>query len=206
MPASRARPKRGKAMKQEKPGQGPVSEELAETILRAVVRFQRLALKENRRPVDMPPEGAGHERHAGRHTPHHFRHGEMMMLFAVCDTRKEHPAGVTVSDLSRLLHVKPPSITAPLNALEKRGMVRREQDKEDRRAVRVFITDEGMALLTHMRDKLYGRVYALVAYLGQARAAELLGLMDDVYAFALSEREKRRDKPPDGDFPDFPAE
>lgn len=186
-------------MSTEKTGQGPAAEDLSEAILRAIVRFQRLALQENRRPVDMPPQPPGHDHRAGCHAPHHFRHGEIMMLFAVCDASREHPEGVTVSDLSRLLHVKPPSITAPLNVLEKRGMVRREQDKEDRRAVRVFVTDEGMALLGHMRDKLYTRVHALVDYLGQPRAAQLLALMDDIYAFVLTEREARKDAPPDNE-------
>jgi MarR family transcriptional regulator, organic hydroperoxide resistance regulator len=54
--------------------------------------------------------------------------------------------GVNVKDLSKQLVLESSSLTGHLDRLERRGLVHRQDDPEDRRAVRVFLTDQGWSL------------------------------------------------------------
>jgi DNA-binding MarR family transcriptional regulator len=54
--------------------------------------------------------------------------------------------GVHVKDLSKQLVLDSSSLTGHLDRLETRGLVHRQDDPEDRRAVRVFLTDQGWSL------------------------------------------------------------
>jgi MarR family transcriptional regulator, organic hydroperoxide resistance regulator len=58
--------------------------------------------------------------------------------------------GVNVKDLSKQLLLDSSSLTGHLDRLERRGLVRRRDDPEDRRAVRVFLTEKGR----HLKDQL----------------------------------------------------
>jgi MarR family transcriptional regulator, organic hydroperoxide resistance regulator len=54
--------------------------------------------------------------------------------------------GVNVKDLSKQLLLDSSSLTGHLDRLEKRGLVLRQNDPEDRRAVQVFLTEKGRQL------------------------------------------------------------
>lgn len=51
--------------------------------------------------------------------------------------------GVTQLDLVKITHLKPPTISTTLRNMEYDGFVTRETDKDDARAVRVFLTKSG---------------------------------------------------------------
>jgi DNA-binding MarR family transcriptional regulator len=57
-----------------------------------------------------------------------------------------HP-GLSQHDLARRLLVGRSNITMTLPQLEQRSLVRREPDERDRRILRLFLTEEGEALL-----------------------------------------------------------
>lgn len=54
--------------------------------------------------------------------------------------------GLSASHLAALLCRHPSSMTALLDRMEQRQLLRRETDSTDRRSVRVFLTDQGRAL------------------------------------------------------------
>src|SRR5919204_5824900 len=58
--------------------------------------------------------------------------------------------GVNVKDLAKQLVLDSSSLTGHLDRLEKRGLVLRHDDPEDRRAVQVFLTEKGR----HLKDEL----------------------------------------------------
>jgi DNA-binding MarR family transcriptional regulator len=58
--------------------------------------------------------------------------------------------GVNVKDLSKQLLLDSSSLTGHLDRLEKRGLVLRHDDPEDRRALRVFLTEKGR----HLKDQV----------------------------------------------------
>src|SRR5262249_28870954 len=58
--------------------------------------------------------------------------------------------GVNVKDLSQQLVLDSSSLTGHLDRMEKRGLVLRQHDPEDRRAIRVFLTEQGR----HLKNQL----------------------------------------------------
>jgi MarR family transcriptional regulator, organic hydroperoxide resistance regulator len=58
--------------------------------------------------------------------------------------------GVNVKNLSKQLFLDSSSLTGHLDRLERRGLVLRRNDPEDRRAVQVFLTDKGR----YLKDQL----------------------------------------------------
>lgn len=59
----------------------------------------------------------------------------------------------TISELSKLVHLPLPNITAIINRLAKKGVVKRRRDKKDRRIVRVFLTDKGKKMRLEFMKK-----------------------------------------------------
>ena len=57
----------------------------------------------------------------------------------------------TQNRLGRAILMQPANIRALVQRLEQRGLVTRPPDPDDRRAIRVAITDEGVELLARVR-------------------------------------------------------
>lgn len=51
--------------------------------------------------------------------------------------------GSTQLELSRLTHLKPPTVCIAMQKMEQLGYVRREEDREDMRQIRIFLTEKG---------------------------------------------------------------
>jgi len=59
--------------------------------------------------------------------------------------------GLTQLDIAKNIHMAPPTISLTLQKMEASKLVRREEDSEDKRQVRIYITDEGRKLDQEMR-------------------------------------------------------
>jgi DNA-binding MarR family transcriptional regulator len=70
----------------------------------------------------------------------------------VLGTIERHGA-LTLGDLAAAERVQPPTITAAVDRLERNDLVARRRDAEDRRVIRVEITDAGRALLAATRTR-----------------------------------------------------
>jgi len=62
------------------------------------------------------------------------------------------PRELTHGELASRLHCDKTNITGLVDRLERRELVRRRPDSEDRRATRVFLTDQGAELVTRFRE------------------------------------------------------
>jgi DNA-binding MarR family transcriptional regulator len=87
----------------------------------------------------------------------------------------------TISELSRKLHLDPSTLVPTIDALERKGLVVRERDPQDRRRVPVSMTEQGSAILAdisivHDDDTLLNALKQL----GGARAEVLLELLRDL--------------------------
>jgi DNA-binding MarR family transcriptional regulator len=60
----------------------------------------------------------------------------------------------THGDLASLLHCDKTNITGLVDRLERRQLVRRQLDPEDRRVTRVILTDQGATLMTQFRGEV----------------------------------------------------
>lgn len=117
-----------------------------------------------------------------------IRHGETMLLFYLwheagqeADGRK----GVTVKELSAAFCVTASSITQQLNPLEKADLIIRCVDPDDRRIVRIFLTQKGQEEILAARRSMLENVHALTAFLGPEDTAALIRILERVCDWRL---------------------
>jgi DNA-binding MarR family transcriptional regulator len=95
--------------------------------------------------------------------------------------------GLRVSDIAASLGVSVPAVTQILGELEKQELIRREMDPEDRRAVRVFMTEKASTIMKPAFDKLGLLFDGLIDYLGEENSMTLLALLDKTEKYLASE-------------------
>ncbi len=84
------------------------------------------------------------------------------------------------SELAEVLHLSHPRVSTILNALERGGAVQRRPDENDRRLVRVFITDEGRRRERIHRSVMGTYVGRSIGGLPEADRLELERLLNDL--------------------------
>lgn len=84
-----------------------------------------------------------------------------------------HRDGVRLGTLAERLQVAPRSATDVVDALEGLGLVHREPDPEDRRAVRVGLTERGRQVAGEIRTARTARGDAVLATLGTQERTRL---------------------------------
>ena len=104
-----------------------------------------------------------------------FLQGELYILHYMLEHGQD---GVNPSNLSDMLHISRPRVTAALSALRKKGFVQAHMDEDDRRRVSVHLTQEGIDFITRRQDKVEGYFTSFVEKLGREKAEELIGLLD----------------------------
>jgi len=70
--------------------------------------------------------------------PYDFNRGEFPLLFKLI----KHGDGVTQKEICGKLHVSKSTTSKIIKSLVEKGYLRKERDKEDKRASRVFLTDK----------------------------------------------------------------
>lgn len=145
-------------------------EKLSEALIKTFMQFGRLRMEEALK---------NHMEH--RH--HRIKRSEMMLLLSLEYKEEEFPDGISVSDISHILRVKPPSITGVMTELEQKEMIERTVDASDRRVVRVKMTDSGRKFINDHKQCMVQQVEGLVNYLGKEKAAALIELMDETYQY-----------------------
>jgi DNA-binding MarR family transcriptional regulator len=72
-----------------------------------------------------------------------LRYGVSLIKFHIMSTLYKNGGEMTPSEIGQSVFRANNSITAVINTLEKQGVVRREPSVDDRRSVKVVITDKG---------------------------------------------------------------
>lgn len=94
-------------------------------------------------------------------------HSQLRIVTYLLDAGEPLPAGA----LARAVELNPASMTAAIDHLEQRGVVRREPFPGDRRVVLVRLTDEGRALVVAKRDAWDSRWHEALAQVDPADLA-----------------------------------
>ena len=92
--------------------------------------------------------------------------------------RSEEPLRMT--ELAERLGVVPRSVTTVVDALEQAGLVRRAVDPQNRRAIRLHLTDAGLAVREGMREARRQAGEDLFAPLSAAERRRLIELLSAV--------------------------
>jgi DNA-binding MarR family transcriptional regulator len=91
--------------------------------------------------------------------------------------RSEHPTPLHTLDLAARLVSRAPDITRLLDKLEERGLIARDRPANNRRVVRIGITDAGLALLRELRHPIRECHSRQLGHLTQGELRELIGLL-----------------------------
>lgn len=91
--------------------------------------------------------------------------------------------GIKVTDISSELEVAPPTASQTINKLEKKGYVKREHSKIDRRTVLVSATKKGRDLALGMRNEIQKKCADLTGHLGIDDTLKLSELLMKSYEY-----------------------
>ena len=89
----------------------------------------------------------------------------------------QRPEKLQTLDLARRLVSRAPDITRLLDKLERRGLIERERPADNRRIVRIGITEAGVALLRELREPIRACHQRQLGHLTGKQLRELTALL-----------------------------
>lgn len=108
---------------------------------------------------------------------------ELQLMFCVKRELEQDTSGIKISEISNFLKVAPPTITQLVNNLEVNGYVQRNLVKEDRRAVRITLTEKGEETIAKAKGEFFSYFDGLVKYLGEEQSDELAEILKKVFIY-----------------------
>jgi len=102
-----------------------------------------------------------------------FAHGEAYALMLIARQGGE----VNPSEISQSMNVSAARIASLLNALEKKGLITRKIDLDNRRRILVEITEEGKKITEEQQKNAMEAVTKMLEFLGEHDAAEYVRIM-----------------------------
>jgi DNA-binding MarR family transcriptional regulator len=87
-------------------------------------------------------------------------------------------AGISCHEVANRMITRDPDLTRLLDRLEKRGLVRRERQDDDRRVVKARITEPGLSLLAGLDQPIRQLHQRLLGHLGSERLNQFLQLLE----------------------------
>jgi DNA-binding MarR family transcriptional regulator len=108
---------------------------------------------------------------------------EIRVLFCIKKGVKPDTPEITVSEISKLLHVTSPTITQLLNGLEANGLVERHMNPADRRAVGITLTEKGEMVTQQAADAFSASIDGLIEYLGEEQSNQLAELLSRAFGY-----------------------
>ena len=97
----------------------------------------------------------------------------------------EHP--MTPGELSQELGLTTARIANLLKSLERKGLVRRDHDSEDRRRVFVTLTDAGRAFGREKQQEMHTMALRLIDHMGEDDAREFVRLLGRMVTFGAED-------------------
>lgn len=108
---------------------------------------------------------------------------EFMVLHAVKHSYLDGGNGLMVSDISNILKIARPTVTQLVNSLQKKGFLDKYKDENDKRVVRINLSEKGKSLAKQGADEFYKRFEGLAEYLGDQKSLELANLLQEVFEY-----------------------
>lgn len=110
-------------------------------------------------------------------------HGEQFVLSYI----SEHDGNVIPSDISQAMGITSARIAAALNSLEKKGLISRRIDPEDRRRILIDLTAAGKEQVNKHHQMIMSYVTRMLEYLGEDDAKEYIRIMKKLAAISPEE-------------------
>jgi DNA-binding MarR family transcriptional regulator len=106
-----------------------------------------------------------------------FNPSEFKVLATIERGLKDQKDVMKISEISQKLQVTPPTVTQIINTLEREGLVERTFDPEDRRAVKIKLTQKGLEATSHARSVFSETFTGLIDFLGEKESDHLADLL-----------------------------
>jgi DNA-binding MarR family transcriptional regulator len=113
---------------------------------------------------------------------------EIRVLFCVKEGTNADLPEMKVSEISKQMGVTSPTITQLLKSLEAHGLIERNVDPIDRRAVGIKLTIKGRKVAQQAMDAFLASIKGLVEYLGEEESHQFAELLFKAFHY-FSERE-----------------
>ena len=96
--------------------------------------------------------------------------------------RGARPEAVRITEIGERMIYRDPDVTRLVDRLGRQGLTRRKPDPDDRRAIQVEITPDGLALLARLDEQVDRYTKAVMAGLTAQELRSLDGLLNEVRA------------------------
>lgn len=96
----------------------------------------------------------------------------------------EHDGNVIPSDISNEMGITSARIAAALNSLEKKGLILRRIDVEDRRRILIDMTDAGREQVKKHYQMILDKTINMLRYLGEEDAKNYIRIMKKMAEFS----------------------
>jgi DNA-binding MarR family transcriptional regulator len=107
-----------------------------------------------------------------------LRHHDVTLIkFNIMSTLFKNGGEMTPSEIAESVFREKNSITAAINTLEKEGVVRREPSTDDRRSVKVIITDKGWQEANRLSPIAQELSREVLSFINKEQLEELIGNM-----------------------------
>jgi DNA-binding MarR family transcriptional regulator len=149
-----------------------------------------------RSPSIFPEDRLGHmRRHLHRLRLHRFKErggdpGDRMFLFRILDILAHSETPPTMGELSAKLGIPLSTATRMADGLVRASFVKRSVDRDDRRVVRLSITESGRQFIEFGMDSLKERVRQLLTHFSAEEQGQLLKLMTKLMDSIEAQRTK----------------
>ena len=111
---------------------------------------------------------------------------EMYTIMAVSRLEGEG-RNVRSGDIAKCGHATPSAVSQILKSLEEKGLITRQRDKGDSRAVTVHLTDDGRAFSARGREVHEQMIDGVLTYLGPEDAEHFVRIVERLADFPASE-------------------
>lgn len=117
--------------------------------------------------------------------PHieNLKPSEFVVLHTVKHSFIDDEDGLKVSQISDRLKIARPTVTQLVNSLQDKGLLDKKRDSQDKRVVRIHLSEKGKALAKQGTDEFYQRFEGLSEYLGKEKSGQLASLLKDVFDY-----------------------
>lgn len=115
---------------------------------------------------------------------------EFFLLFHIKKKTKPNEQGIKLSDISKHLMVTAPTVTQLIKNLEKQGFIERKTDENDKRSVRVKLTDKGQNEVNKTWTEFMNNYHEIVEHIGEEKTKDLIDLLSIIFDYLHKKSDK----------------
>jgi len=121
-------------------------------------------------------------------------HGVSLIRFNIMSTLFKNGGEMTPSEISENVFREKNSVTAVINTMERQGVVRREPSSQDRRSVKVVITDKGWKEANRLNPIVQELSREALACVDKQQVENLTGIMRAMREYLVPKISKNNGK------------